>query len=213
MVYTLTILFFEICKNNNWDYIVTLKDGNLKGLWKKIRLKNREYEPYDFIDNGTLHKQKIQWINKQEHNGYYHNWIKCDEVQIKKKEDESKYRFVYLTNIEIDKENFKNVISNGRLRWKIEKQGFDQQKNEGYKIEHKYCRNSYLGMKNFYQACQIAHLINQLVIKNVVISIAATKKSIKFLWETLRGIMMFGHLKTSYLKFINEHRTIIKYIE
>ena len=207
--------FFEICKKNNWDYIVTLKDGNLKGLWKKIRFKNREYELYNFIDNeNILHKQKIQWINKLEHNGYYHNWIKCDEIQIKKEGDESKFQFVYLTNIEIDRDNFKNVILNGRLRWKIEKQGFDQQKNGGYKIEHKYCRNSYLGMKNFYQACQIAHMINQLLIKSVTIAaLVETKKSIMFLWETLRGIMMFGYVKKAYVKLINEHRHSIKYIE
>jgi len=206
--------FFKICKNNNWDYIVTLKDGNLKGLWKKIRLKNRDYETYNFTDNNILHKQKIQWINKQEHNGYHHNWIKCDEVQIKKKGDESKYRFVYLTSIEIDNENFKEIISNGRLRWKIEKQGFDEQKNEGYKIEHKYCRKSYLGMKNFYQACQIAHMINQLLIKSVVIdALLPGKKTRIFLWEILRGVMMFEYIKTTYIKFINEHRSIIKYIE
>jgi hypothetical protein len=207
--------FFEICKSNNWDYIVTLKEGNLKGLWKKIRMKNREYEPYEFTDeDGILHNQKIQWISKQEHNGYHHNWIQCDETQIKKNGNEKKYRFVYLTNIEIDRENFKDIISNGRLRWKIEKQGFDQQKNGGYNIEHKYCRNSYLGMKNFYQACQIAHMINQLTIKTVKInSIFVAKKTIKFLWEILRAVMIFGYLRLSDFNTINEHRYIVKYVE
>jgi hypothetical protein len=207
--------FFQTCKNNNWDYIVTLRDGNLKGLWKKIRLKNREYEPYSFTDkDNVLHKQKIQWLNKQEHNGYCHNWIKCNEVQIKKNGDETKNQFVYLTNIEIDRDNFKDIIANGRLRWKIEKQGFDEQKNGGYNIEHKYCRNSYLGMKNFYQACQIAHMINQLVIKNVVIdSLLIGKKTINFLWEVLRAIMMIGYIKTTDIRFINKHRYIVKYIE
>ena len=207
--------FFEICKNNNWDYIVTLKDGNLKGLWKKIKLKDKEYKPFDFTDaDKILHKQKIQWINNQEHNGYNHNWIQCNEIQIKQNGDESKFQFVYLTNIKIDIENFKDVIINGRLRWKIEKQGFDQQKNGGYNIEHKYCRKSYLGMKNFYQACQIAHLINQLLIKSISINtLLLAKKTIKFLWETMRGVMMFDYLKISYIKIIQEHRSIIKYIE
>jgi len=104
--------FFEICKKNNWDYIVTLKDGNLKGLWKKIRLKNRDCEPYNFTDtDNVLHEQKIQWINKQEHNEYCHNWIKCNEIQTKKDGDKSNFKFVYLTNIEINRENFKDVIS------------------------------------------------------------------------------------------------------
>ena len=207
--------FFEICKNNNWDYIVTLKDGNLKGLWKKIRLKNRDYEPYDFTDDEkVIHKQKIQWINEQEHNGYHHNWIKCNETQIRKNGDEAKFQFAYLTNIKIDRDNFKKIILNGRLRWKIEKQGFDQQKNGGYNIEHKYCRKSYLGMKNFYQACQIAHMINQFVIKSTTINLLLkAKKTIKFLWGILIGVMIFGYVSLSHIQVINEHRHIVRYIE
>ena len=46
--------FFEICENNNWNYIVTLKDGNLKGLWKKIRLVNREYRKNEYKDDNIL---------------------------------------------------------------------------------------------------------------------------------------------------------------
>ena len=30
--------FFNICLDYGWDYIVTLKDGSLKGLWNKIRV-------------------------------------------------------------------------------------------------------------------------------------------------------------------------------
>ncbi len=155
--------FFEICKNNNWDYIVTLKDGNLKGLWKKIRLQNRQYRKYEFNENSNLYRQDIQWINSIEHNGFTHNWIQCSEMKTNSEGKQEKARFVHLTNFKVDYDNSVKISASGRLRWKIEKQGFDQQKNHGYNIEHKYCRKSYTGMKNFYQCCQIAHIINQLV--------------------------------------------------
>jgi len=35
---------------------------------------------------------------------------------------------VHLTNFEISQENARDISTTGRLRWKIEKQGFDQQK-------------------------------------------------------------------------------------
>ena len=183
--------FFEICENNNWDYIVTLRDGNLKGLWKKI-----------------------QWINNTEHNGFTHNWIQCNELQIKPKGEQKEFRFVYLTNINIDYENSIDVCFSGRLRWKIEKQGFDQQKNHGYNIKHKYCRKSYQGMKNFYQCCQIAHIINQLVelnrnYKNQKIG----KITNIFKWEMMLAFMVFGYIKLGDIQRINEHKYQIQYPE
>ena len=60
----------------------------------------------------------------------------------------------------------KNVVQtadSGRLRWKIENEGFNSQKNLGYELGHKYSRISFPAMQNYYQLLQIAHLINQLV--------------------------------------------------
>jgi len=64
---------------------------------------------------------------------FVHNWTKCEETtqKIAKKQE-----FVHLNIIEIDYDNCISISSSGRLRWKIEKQGFDQQKNHGYNIEH-----------------------------------------------------------------------------
>ena len=206
--------FFEICKKNNWDYIVTLKDGNLKGLWKKIRLLNREFRKYDYEDNRVIYNQKIQWLNGIEHNGFIHSWIQCNELQTNTKKEIKKFRFVYLTNIDINYENSKDICFNGRLRWKIEKQGFDQQKNHGYNIQHKYCRKSYRGMKNFYQCCQIAHIINQLVELNKEFKNQKNGKiTTLFMWEMMLAFMVFGYIKIGDIQRINKHKYQIQYPE
>ena len=204
--------FFEICKNNSWDYLVTLKDGNLKGLWKKIRLKNRNHRRHDFRDGNDVYRQDIQWLSNEEHNGYTHQWIQCEELKTKNDGKQEKARFVHLTSFEIDYENSVDMSASGRLRWKIEKQGFDQQKNHGYNIEHKYCRKSYIGMKNFYQCCQIAHMINQLVELNKDFKAIQTGKiTITFIWELMRGGMIFSYIKASVIQRISEHRFQIQY--
>ncbi len=204
--------FFSVCKNNNWDYIVTLKDGNLKGLWKKIRLINRDYIKNEFVKDGNLYRQDIQWINKQKHNGFVHNWIQCKETETTQAGKQKMSRFVHLTSFEVDLKNAVKVSSSGRLRWKIEKQGFDQQKNHGYNIKHKYCRKSYRGLKNFYQCCQIAHIINQLIELNKIFKTNINgKTSIKFIWEMMRGYMIFCYIKISDIKEINNHRYQIQY--
>jgi hypothetical protein len=71
-----------------------------------------------------------------------------------------------VTGIEPDRENAITLTAGGRLRWKIENGGFNTQKCGDCELEHKYCRNPYTGMKNYYTLLQIAHLMNQLVEKS-----------------------------------------------
>jgi len=51
-----------------------------------------------------------------------------------------------------------------RLRWKIENEGFNIQKNRGYNLAHPYSQNE-TSMKNFYLLLHIAHILSQLTEK------------------------------------------------
>ena len=55
----------------------------------------------------------------------------------------------------------RNVDKAGRGRWKIENEGFNNQKNGIYEISHINSRNS-TAMKNHYLITQIADIIMQL---------------------------------------------------
>ena len=50
----------------------------------------------------------------------------------------------------------------GRLRWKIENEGFNVQKNGGYALEHVYTHHP-VSAKVFYLLLQIAHTVAQLI--------------------------------------------------
>ena len=71
----------------------------------------------------------------------------------------------WITNITISF-NKVDLIANGggRVRWKIENEGFNVQKNGGYNLEHAYSREPN-ERKDFYLLLQIAHLIFQLIEK------------------------------------------------
>lgn len=56
------------------------------------------------------------------------------------------------------------------MRWKIENEGFNEQKNNGYELEHKYSEVSLRAAKNYYQCLQIACIINQLLVKGQSVS-------------------------------------------
>ena len=72
-----------------------------------------------------------------------------------------KVSFQWLTNIELTKKNLEEMIEAGRGRWKIENEGFNNQKNGIYRIEHLNSRNSN-AMKNHYLLTQIADILMQL---------------------------------------------------
>jgi hypothetical protein len=57
----------------------------------------------------------------------------------------------------------KAIFEAGRLRWKIENEGFNEQKNGTLKMHHKMNRKNLNAMKNYYTCLQIAHLIMQLI--------------------------------------------------
>lgn len=69
--------------------------------------------------------------------------------------------FMWATNLEIKDRNLEELIMAGRKRWKIENEGFNNQKNGIYKIEHMNSRNTN-GMKNHYLLTQIADILMQL---------------------------------------------------
>ena len=50
----------------------------------------------------------------------------------------------------------------GRMRWKIENEGFNTQKRHGYSLEHLFSRN-YQALKNHYYLIQIGHMIAQVM--------------------------------------------------
>ena len=69
--------------------------------------------------------------------------------------------FQWITNIEITKRNLEDMIKAGRGRWKIENEGFNNQKNGLYDIQHLNSRNP-RAMKNHYLLIQIADILMQL---------------------------------------------------
>lgn len=85
--------------------------------------------------------------------------------------------------MELTKKNIEEMVKNARGRWKIENEGFNNQKNGIYDIEHLNSRNSN-AMKNHYLLTQIADSIMQIylawnpVVKEIKESIKNTSSKL-----------------------------------
>ncbi len=149
----------DTLKKYRWKYIITFKEGSMPDRYdeflklEKLSTENRK----EIIKDKTV--SKYSWVNDIEHKENFFDVIELNEVT-----EDGRTRFVWLTNLKVTKNNIEKIAKGGRLRWKIENEGFNIQKNRGFNLEHPYSANE-VSMKNFYLILQIAHIISQLMEK------------------------------------------------
>lgn len=186
---------FNICRKNSWGFIITLKEGNLKTFHQEVELLSAtQKESMIYRANATTRtKLQYKYLNGIVYEGHEYSWVSCVETKIYLSDKrEEVQQFVYITNIEQTSEIVSTTIDSGRLRWAIENEGFNTQKNQGYHLDHKFSRVSYTAMQNYYQLLQIAHMINQFVEKSTTVSdlmIQHSKQTITALWNDLVTFM------------------------
>jgi hypothetical protein len=206
---------FKICEDNGWKFIFVLQDKSLKTVQEELVLTRRTNPLRTFFTakKGWYITDEYRYQTHIKYHGKYTlNWIECTETRNKMPEREGrktkenlptlkKNHFEYVTNLIPDNDNVHAIATGGRLRWKIESEGFNTQKNNGYELEHKYARKSYNALKNYYTLLQIAHAINQLIEKGKCITEILKrrpKETLSNLWDTLRAFMIFCPPRSIY---------------
>ena len=182
---------FDTCEKNSWKFIITLKDGNLKSFQQEVNLLKATAIKQNVMmaDKYSETTREYAFLNDIDYTGRPFSWVECLETRLNiKSKLSSIQRFVYITNMNLTRQNVVETAQCGRLRWKIENQGFNSQKNNGYGLEHKFSRKSYPAMQNYYQLLQIAHMINQLVEQcNQIVDLLKehSKQTMTDLWKKM----------------------------
>ena len=164
------ITTFNMAKSYNYPFVITLKDKSLKTVQEQV-FDNRLFSNYQqamHVEITSTHLVTEQYkvfegIDYKGHTLCVFETI-VNKVHKKDKEEETT-RFVHITGLDVDKDNVSPVSKTARLRWKIENEGFNTQKNKGYELSHKYSRKSFTATKNYYQLLQMAEMICQLTFK------------------------------------------------
>lgn len=206
--------FMQTCADNGWQYIAMLKDDSLKTLQTIIidtENQHRHKTECRHVASKGMHltTSAYEWIGQpltyKTHTLY---WLSCTEIQARyckgkdgsrqlHKEEEA--RFVWITSLVPDAKNVRQIAEGGRKRWKIENEGFNIQKNNGYALGHLFSRTSSTGYKNYYQCLQIAHIINQLTEHSEAVTDlldSDRKITIKHLWKVLNALLLMQHVET-----------------
>ena len=159
----------NICKQNNWKYIIRFKKGSIPSLYE-------EFETVVAKENES-NKSNYEFVIGLDYEGEKINVIKYTDV---KKNTE----FVYITDLPVRNQNIEETINVGRNRWKIENKGFNIQKNGMFDIGHLYSKNQ-TAIKVHYLLIQIAHMLRQMLengikeIKDLHLKIKEVSQKIK----------------------------------
>ena len=162
---------FALCDKHHWKYLVVLTEDDLSSVHQELKA----LMPLAPENRLTAHigiqseiRQVFRWMNdisyldseKREHTI---SVMECLETCPDSKGERKTTRFKWITNLTVKTNNI-HILTNqgGRLRWKIENEGFNVQKNGGYALEHAYSRNP-TAAKVFYYILQIAHILTQLI--------------------------------------------------
>lgn len=137
-----------ICENYKWLYIFNLKPDRLKEI-------NRFFEGNIKLENEATYKNYYLSTNIE----YRNHILSVFKFIEKNKKEEKTYR--YVSNIVVNNDNIKEIVKLGRMRWKIENEGFYTQKHRTFNISHMCSRNDN-AMKCHYFFIQFAHTIRQL---------------------------------------------------
>ena len=174
--------FMKLAIDYGYNFIFTLKDEALKKIWIQINedfgqkigeqatlIKDEKgsFEEKIMVANENTQKdfisREFEWMNNLNHAGLQINWCSCKEC-VNGDRDQAFY-FSVVTNLNINKKSVQDIITFARSRNRIE-DGFNTQKNRGYKLKHKFSERSDNAAMNYITLLCVAEIINNIVLQS-----------------------------------------------
>jgi len=203
------VALMDICQSYEWQFIVVFKDGNLPSVWEEVKSlipleKNNTCE--QIVGDSTYwYTYRYQWIKDIEYQKHKIHWIKCTKEDLLRKTGEKKTNdFVFLTSMNVDRQNVASILKAGRARWSIEDH-FNTQKNRGGELHHKFNRINFDAVKNWHNIRQLACLKIEFVEYTAQIKTLmnenSKKMTLKEIWENLNALLVMNSVEEVIVEF------------
>jgi hypothetical protein len=150
----------RLIEAQHWKYIITFKEGSMPERFEEARSLSQLQGRNVLKVREQRRTQTFRWVEGLPIAEFTPHVLFCREQTPKKEATD----FVWLTNFHPSPNRVQNIANKGgRLRWKIENEGYNVQKNDGYEMEHPYSEHPN-GFRIFYVLLLIAHYLTQLIL-------------------------------------------------
>jgi hypothetical protein len=135
----------ELLLENKFHFILTCKPESHETLYQEVELLTK-------VEGAHQTKTARRWKSGHYEQWRYHwvvqvplrtganvlqvNW--CEVTVIRENTGEELYHNTWITSHKVTADTVEEVADAGRSRWKIENEGFNVLKNQGYKFEHNF---------------------------------------------------------------------------
>lgn len=163
---------FQLINGFGWKFMIVLPDESLASVNSEFealaRLQDENQLQVRFCQPKTT--RDYRWVSgisyrDSENRGHLLNVLELRQETDRGAKGIAAVKFKWVTNQGLKTGNVARLAEQGgRIRWKIENEGFNVQKNGGFGLEHAYAEN-WTAAKNFYFLLQIAHALFQLMEK------------------------------------------------
>lgn len=180
---------FELLAGVKHQFVCCFKRGSIPTLYDealellKLHPENKLAVRTQVSGKGDV-RQNFRWLDNLEYKGRTMGFVHCEEID---KHGEVTI-YAWLTSFAVTQQNVQEIARAGRMRWKIENEGFNEQKI-GYDMEH-FCNcNDFNVMLCLYLMLQIAHMFMQLLAKSNLFDepVKVLKHLAHLLLESLRN--------------------------
>lgn len=145
----------------------------------------------EYLDAQQL-KYTYEWMNNIPLTGQADsvrvNFFRCTTSEMQGNQEVITYQSSWITDIPVSADNIEILVKTGRSRWKIENEGFNTLKNQGYSIERNYGHGKKNLSFNFYIMKILAFYFHQIfeITSRAYQYCRQLYGSKKNLWQTLR---------------------------
>jgi hypothetical protein len=155
--------FIKELKHEKMSFILVAKPKDHRIMMKLIKEKRELKEIFrlEYKDQkGRIHL--YEWLNDIPLNGYKDTYrVNYFEYHLIVN-GKTTYHNSWVTDIYIDRNNITNLVRGGRARWKIENEGFNTLKNQGYHIKHNFGHGKKNLSMNFFLLNLLAFFMHQI---------------------------------------------------
>jgi hypothetical protein len=168
---------FHLCEENNWKYFIVLCEKDLPNLHRSFEVaiaqlpnqcKSVKLEEVSTHLGAEHIQQAYRWAEDllytdSQNRIHLLGLIECQESRADNHSQIQSLHYKWVTNFTLTTHNIDILANRGaRLRWKIENEGFNVQKNSDLNLEHPYSEDP-TARKVFYLLLQLACIFFQIM--------------------------------------------------